>query len=133
LAWLGLEQIPDAVPGAGPLAGIVAGLQCARTSLVAVAAVDMPHASEGVFCLLAERWQGEAAVVPVTDRGREPLHAVYSVRAAPKLQARLESGERSVLRCLAGLRVQEVTSAEWAEADPAGTFARNLNRPEDLP
>jgi len=133
LAWLGLEQVPDAIPMAGPLSGIVAGLEGVGTTLVAVAAGDMPFASDSVFRLLVGRWTGEDAVVPVSSRGHEPLHAVYAARAAPEIRARLEQGERSVLRCLDGLRVREVPPDQWTTVDPAGAFAHNLNRPEDLP
>jgi molybdopterin-guanine dinucleotide biosynthesis protein A len=132
LGWLGLEQVPDVVPEAGPLSGIVAGLEHADTPLVAVAAVDMPFVNAGLFRLLADRWSGEDAVVPVTDRGAEPLHAVYAASAAATLRSRLESGERSIIRALGSLRIRTVVRAEWAAADPSAAFARNLNLPEDL-
>jgi molybdenum cofactor guanylyltransferase len=132
LAWLGLEQVPDAIPESGPLSGILAGLEHADTPLVAVAAVDMPFASAALFRFLAGLWSGEDAVVPATERGAEPLHAVYAASAAPALRDRLERGERSAWRALESLRVRTVREAEWAATDPSATFSRNLNRPEDL-
>jgi molybdenum cofactor guanylyltransferase len=133
LAWLGLEQVADALAGAGPLAGIVAGLEAAPTPLVAVLAADMPHASPAVFRLLAARWSGQLAVVPRDGDGLQPLHAVYSREAATPLRAALEGGERSVRRALAGFDVLVLGPEEWADADATGRFARNVNRPEDLP
>jgi molybdopterin-guanine dinucleotide biosynthesis protein A len=133
LGWLGLEQVADPIPDAGPLAGLVAGLERADTPLVAVAAVDMPFASARLLRVLADRWDGEAAVVPSSARGREPLHAVYAAKAAPPLRTALERGERSVVRALSALRVLELPPAEWRHADPEGAFARNLNRPQDVP
>jgi molybdopterin-guanine dinucleotide biosynthesis protein A len=132
LAWLGLPQVADVVPSAGPLAGLVAGLEVARTELVAVVAVDMPFASPAVLELLAERWDGQDAVVPRSDAGLEPLHAVYARAAAGRLRAALESGERSVQRALAGMDVLVVEPDEWRAADPTGRFSWNVNRPEDL-
>jgi molybdopterin-guanine dinucleotide biosynthesis protein A len=132
LGWLGLEQVPDVIPEAGPLSGIVAGLEHADTPLVAVAAVDMPFASAALFRFLADQWSGDDAVVPVTDRGAEPLHAVYAARAAAPLKSRLDSGERSILRALRSLRIRTVGRAAWEAADPSAAFARNLNLPEDL-
>ena len=64
LGSLGVPQVADVVAEAGPLGGIVAGLEAAETDLVAVVAVDMPFASAEVLRLLAERWNGEDAVVP---------------------------------------------------------------------
>src|SRR6266542_3037884 len=64
LSALGVRQVADAIPDAGPLGGIVAGLEAATTELVAVLAVDMPYASPAVLQLLAARWDGTDAVVP---------------------------------------------------------------------
>jgi molybdenum cofactor guanylyltransferase len=133
VGWLGEGQIADAIPDAGPLGGIVAGLEVASTELVAVLAVDMPYASAGVLQLLADRCDGHDAAVARTDDGLEPLHAVFATRAAPALRAQLERGERAVHRALRSLDVLEIGPDEWSSADPSGRFAVNLNRPEDLP
>ena len=127
----GAAVVADA-SGAGPLAGIVAGLQQAATPLVAVVAVDMPHASAAVMRALAGVWDGEAAVVPVV-RGRvQPLHAVYAVAWAERYAALLAGGERSVRRALQVLDARTVDAAVWAAADPTGGFAVNLNTPADI-
>jgi molybdopterin-guanine dinucleotide biosynthesis protein A len=132
LGWLGLEQVPDVVPDAGPLGGLVAGLEAAHTMLVVTAAVDMPFASPPLFRLLADEWSGEDALVPVSDHGPEPLHAVYATTATATLRAALDRGQRSVIGALAGLRVRAVSRREWERVEPDGAFARNLNLPEDL-
>ncbi|MFL5798256.1 MAG: molybdenum cofactor guanylyltransferase [Actinomycetota bacterium] len=132
LDWLGLPQVADVIPDAGPLAGLVAGLEVARTELVAVIAVDMPFASPAVLELLAERRDGQDAVVPRSHGGIEPLHAVYARTAAGPLRTALESGEHSVRRALAGMDVLVVEPDEWRAADPTGRFSWNVNRPEDL-
>jgi molybdopterin-guanine dinucleotide biosynthesis protein A len=132
LASLGAPQVADAAPDSGPLGGIVAGLEAAATDLVAVVAVDMPFASAGVLRLLAGRWSGEDAAVPVTDRGPEPLHAVYARSAAPALRRLLESGVLAMNRVLELIDTLGVEEREWRAADPSGRFALNVNRPEDL-
>jgi molybdenum cofactor guanylyltransferase len=132
LASLGAPQVADAVPDSGPLGGIVAGLETASTDLVAVVAVDMPFANAGVLRLLAGRWSGEDAAVPVTDRGPEPLHAVYARSVAPALRRLLESGVLAMNRVLELIDTLGVEEREWRAADPSGRFALNVNRPEDL-
>lgn len=132
LAWLGLPQVPDVVPGAGPLAGIIAGLEVARRPLVAVVAVDMPHAHAGVLLALADLWAGEPAVVPAVGGRLEPLHAVYWSAAAGELRSRLEAGHRSVRDALRSLGARVVPEAELAGEDPGSRFALSLNRPGDL-
>ena len=153
LDHLGVTQVADVMRGAGPLAGIAAGLESARHDLVAVVAVDMPSTSPAVLALLADLWRGEAAVVPIVEGRWEPLHAVWARSAAPGIAACLRAGERRVMRVLTTLGARSVSEAEWeaAEAGEAtepngasglpepsrpcprkGSFAANLNAPMDL-
>jgi molybdopterin-guanine dinucleotide biosynthesis protein A len=132
LAGLGWRQVADAVQERGPLGGIVAGLEAAVHPLVAVVAVDMPFASPALLRMLAAMASGQDAVVPVTDRGPQPLHAVYATGAAPAFRAALEAGRLSIRDALGLVRTRFVTPEEWTAADPSGRFAENLNTPQDL-
>jgi molybdopterin-guanine dinucleotide biosynthesis protein A len=132
LGALGLPQVADAHPGRGPLEGILAGLLAASNELVAVVAVDMPFASPAVLRMLASACGDHDAVIPVTDRGIEPLHAVYARPAAAPLAAQLDAGTLAVHRALDALRVRYVAQEEWRAADPSGRFASNVNLPDDL-
>lgn len=134
----GCRQVADAVPGAGPLSGLVAGLEAARYPVVAVAAVDMPHLSPAVFRLLGELWSGEtgeageAAAVPKVGGLLQPLHALYARdRAAPALRRRLDAGEFKLREAVDALKPLVVGEAAWGRLDPQGRFARNLNVPAD--
>lgn len=141
----GCRQVADVVPDAGPLSGLVAGLEAARYPVVAVAAVDMPHLSPAVFRLLAERWAerwageaggageaGEAAVVPTVGGLLQPLHALYARDpAAPALRRLLEAGEFRLREAVDALNPLLVAEAAWGRLDPQGRFARNLNVPAD--
>lgn len=132
LGHLGLPQVADAVPQGGPLAGMVAGLEEADTPLVAVLAVDLPDASSDVLRALAACWDGEVAVIPRVDGRLHPLHAVWSASSAPALAARLARGQGSVTAAAEELGATVVGAEVWGQVDPAGRFARNVNRPEDL-
>jgi molybdopterin-guanine dinucleotide biosynthesis protein A len=132
LGPLGYEEVEDVLPHSGPLGGLVAGLAASPHPLLAVVAVDLPFASSEMLLLLANGLDDADAAIPLTDRGPEPLHAVYSVRALAGLRAALDSGLLGLQRVVAErLRVRRVPEAEWRTADPSGTFAVNLNRPED--
>ena len=134
LAWLGLPQVEDALPDRGPLGGLVAGLEAATSETVAVLAADMPFASAAVFAGLLEVVDGgdRDAAVPRTERGPEPLHAVYASAAATPLRRELEAGRLALREALGVLRVRWFEPDEWRDADPTGMFAVNVNRPEDL-
>jgi len=132
LGRLGYREVEDETPGAGPLGGLVAGLAASPHPLLAVVAVDLPFASPALFRLLADLHRGEDAVVPRNDSGPQPLHAAYAAAALPRLRAALADRRLALQEVLAELEVRWVGEDEWRLADPAGRFAVNLNRPEDL-
>jgi molybdenum cofactor guanylyltransferase len=132
LGWLGRPQVADEIPGSGPLGGLAAGLALARHPLVAAVAGDMPFVSPPLLRLLASVAEGFDAVLPVSDRGPEPLHAVYARAAAPALAAAVREGRLAVRDAVGRLRVRLVESSEWRGADPTGRFAWNVNAPGDL-
>jgi molybdopterin-guanine dinucleotide biosynthesis protein A len=83
-------------PGAGPVAGIAAGLACVTTDLVAVIAVDMPFAGAELAGLIEEFATSAAvdAVIPLdADGRRQPLAGVY---ATPALRAAVEALETPI-------------------------------------
>jgi molybdopterin-guanine dinucleotide biosynthesis protein A len=126
------EEIPDAVSSAGPISGLVAALSASPHDLVVAAAVDMPFVSADVFRLLLELRTHEDAVVPVTSKGKQPLHALYHRSALSHLADALEQGRYGLREALAGLNVREVVREEWGAVDPHGRFTLNLNTQEDL-
>ncbi|MFN2568629.1 MAG: molybdenum cofactor guanylyltransferase [Candidatus Dormibacteria bacterium] len=118
--------------GAGPLAGVAAGLRASPHELAAVVAVDMPAISPAVLKLLSGLWTGEDAVVPLVCDLPEPLHAVYARRALPRLRAALDRGSLAMHGVLAELVVCWAGEDDWRAADAEGGFAANLNSPSDL-
>jgi molybdopterin-guanine dinucleotide biosynthesis protein A len=130
LPW---AEVPDAVPGAGPLGGLVAALEASPHPLLAVVAVDAPHPAPALLAHLATLLGDDHdAAVPVTARGLEPLHAVYRTTALPALRTALATGRLALHDALAGLRARRVPPEQWRAFDPEGRFAENWNRPEDV-
>ena len=132
LGDLGYPEVADDPLGVGPLGGLLGGLARSPHQLVATVAVDMPFASPKLLRLLADLHTGEDAVVPVTDAGVQPLHAVYATTAVAGLRRSRAAGRLALRLALEGLRVRRVEEGEWRSADPTGRFALNVNRPEDL-
>jgi molybdopterin-guanine dinucleotide biosynthesis protein A len=124
--------VPDALPDAGPLGGIVAALRRCRHPLLAVVAVDMPWIDPALLRLLADRIGDHDIALCLTQHGPEPLHAVYAQSALPVAEAVLHSPDRSVLGMIARLRALVVTEEEWRVAGVAERFASNVNTPADL-
>lgn len=123
------RQVSDALPGAGPVGGLLAGLAVARTPLLAVVAVDLPNPDPALLTWLARQHDGEPAVVPYADDRLQPLHAVYDVSARDAFEQAVASGQRSLTRLLPRLGARIVAPEEWGHLSQ-GAFARNLNTPD---
>ncbi|MDQ3170549.1 MAG: NTP transferase domain-containing protein, partial [Acidobacteriota bacterium] len=127
----------DHYPAAGPLGALLTALESVTPMPAAllVLAADMPGVSRKLVDALMTLHDGGAgcdATVPQSAHGLEPLAAVYAASAAAGLRRVFESGERSLQRALAALRVRVMPlEAVSALGDPVLLF-RNINRPEDL-
>lgn len=127
----------DRFPGAGPLAGLHAGLQAARHDLVAAVAADMPFANLRLLQLMIERAAGYDAVVPTTPSTvggppeLEPLHALYRRSCLSAIESHLAQGRRRMVSFLADVRVYYLAPAEIATFDPTFAAFTNVNTPQE--
>ena len=127
---LGQMRVFDVWPGAGPLAGLHAGLLKAGEDVFLTGA-DMPFSSPEKALALSSLC-GEADACVLTDEeGRwEPLFGCYRPSVLPRAEELLASGRRSMGALLASVRLREVRLAELGEA-PDSLLTRNVNIPED--
>jgi len=118
-------DVADEVPGAGPLAGVLAALRWSPAAVVVVAPCDLVSPDPAAFRALAAAVAvagGPPAAVPDPDR---PLPLALRAEALAELAASFDAGERSVRGAVARLRPAIVPLAAAAVAD--------ADRPEDLP
>lgn len=133
--FLSLPLFSDAFPGRGALGGLYTALEAAHQSLVAVVACDMPFANPGLLALARDRLVEEDldAVVPRTEHGMEPFHAVYRRETClPAVKSALEAGKWRLISWLPDVQVATIEPQEIRQYDPAGLAFLNLNTPEDL-
>ena len=77
------QVVPDRYPGAGPLAGLHAGLSAARCELLLAVAGDMPFINPALVAYLVAQMPGFDVAIPERPHPRtgepvkEPLHAIY--------------------------------------------------------
>ena len=118
------QVVPDRFPGAGPLAGLHAGLRAARCDLLLAVAGDMPFINPALVAHLVELMPGLDAVVPELPHPRtgepvkEPLHALYRRSCLEAVAARLAAGERQMVGFLPDVRVRVVPPDEIRSIDP---------------
>ncbi len=128
-----VRVVRDEVSDAGPLAGLVAGLQAADSETVLIAGGDQPDLAPSLLRLLVGSIRkADAAVLAEHGRPR-PLPAV--LRRTPALaaaRARLSSDQRSLRALVADLAPLVVPERTWRRIDPDGAWRRDVDEPEDL-
>lgn len=140
---LGLHAIADecaahpeagpSEPSRGPLAGISAALAATQMPWNLIVACDLPYLSaEWLDWLLSRALRSPGqAVIPRTERGIEPLAAVYRRECIAPISAALARGVRKVSDAIEDLRVDLVYPREWRRIDASSQILRNMNEPGD--
>src|SRR5271169_6341693 len=98
LEGLALRVIEDDFPGAGPLGGIATALRNSGAEWNLVIACDLPYLTrEWLEYLVARASRSDGDIVlPMNERGTEPMCAMYRVRCLPSIDAALDAGTRKV-------------------------------------
>lgn len=130
-ADLNVRHAADRFPGAGPLAGLHAGLLAVRHEWAFIAACDMPLVDHRLVRFMVVLTAGHDAVVPRIGESIEPLHALYSRACLPAIETRLQNGQRRVISFYPDVRVRYVEGREIAIFDRGGRTFSNANTPED--
>jgi len=129
--FLPCRMVPDEFPGMGSLAGIHAGLKQSRTDRIFVVACDMPYLNSGLIRQMVAKAQGSDVVIPESDGGFEPLHAVYAKSCLPAMEEALKNGTRKIVNCFDWSKVSVMSKEEIAALDPDFHSFRNINTPEE--
>ena len=103
-----IPAIADKFEARGPLGGIHAALSHFEAPVLVVAC-DMPFLNADFLRFLSENWRDFDVLLPFSENGAEPLHAVYAPSCLPIFERFLESEKPpSLRRVLADLRVENV-------------------------
>lgn len=126
-AGMGVEVVADAVPGAGPLAGLMAALQHAQRPWLVCVPCDNPVLPPQYAARLLQAAKDQAVpLVYVSKLGcAQPLYAILHTSLAGNLQHYLVNGGCKVLSWYASVGA---LALDW---DDAGAAFDNLNSPDD--
>jgi molybdenum cofactor guanylyltransferase len=127
----------DSIEGYGPVAGLDAGMRCARGSLVFATGCDLPFLNPQVIEKLfdlAYKEEAYDATVPLQPNGYvEPLHSVYNrEKMLFACQRALEVEEHRIRAPLSQLRINPVPIERLQPLDPELLTFFNLNTQTDL-
>jgi len=128
----GVQIHVDEVAHQGPLGGLVTALANASDDWVLAVAADMPWLSAGVVRALWAARDGARIVVPVTEKGPEPLLALYHVECLEAAREALATGRRRLVTLFGSVPVVEVSVEDLRAVDPDLRSLVNVNTPEDL-
>lgn len=120
------EEVVDLYPGAGPMAGLHAGLRRCETPWLLALACDLPFVTtEALATLLRASRQPGQPVVPRTPDGRlQPLCALYPATLLPLIGDRLRGGQYALHELLEASGYEPVALPQVP--------LRNVNTPTDL-
>jgi len=133
--FLNLRLFPDLKPGRGALGGLYTAIASAAQPIVAVAACDMPFASATLLEAASRLLVEEAAdvVIPKSEEGYEPLHAVYRREAClPAIESAIDADKWKVIAWFPQVKVRVLTPDEIKQYDPSGLAFWNVNTPEEF-
>lgn len=132
-ANLGIRVVPDDGENLGPLGGISTALRIATCEWNLIVGCDLPFLTREWLEFLIAQAVGSSAdvVIPLNERGFEPLCAMYRKRAQAAIAKALDLGVRKVTDGLAGLTLASIAPAEWKGFDACGQLFKNVNTPED--
>jgi len=132
---LAVPLYKDIIPDRGALGGLYTALSISKNPLVGLIAADLPFASPALLAHLIKilLTSGAEAAIPSTERGLEPLHAVYRRDTSlPLVKRAIDQNlwrmndwfDQAEILILTPEETQKVTASKY-------TFL-NLNTPEDL-
>ena len=125
VAPVGCTLLPDPIPDAGPLSGVVSALDHKAGGDTFIVGVDMPLISDATIGLLTgPALLSEQARVARVNGRIQPVCGMYSEQLLPLAWARLSSDDRSMMGFLR--RVPILSPIDITD----GSLA-NVNSPED--
>lgn len=131
LSGIGARVVRDLINIRSPISGIVTSLVCSEQEYTFVLACDMPFVTEKSVRYVVDNLRGEDVVIPRTEKGFEPLHAIYSRRCIPFFVKSLASGFMKIQSVFPYLNVKTLFDNPFFYNGKVSVFA-NINSKEDL-
>ena len=131
-AW-DMTLVTDLFAVRSSLTGIHAGLFYAKHPLAFVTACDTPLLQPALIRMLLEAAGDDTdVVIPKTEKGLEPLCAVYSQRCLNPISHRLRQGDFRIRSFFRQVRVHHVPATRLRQHDPDLRSFYNINTSDDL-
>jgi molybdopterin-guanine dinucleotide biosynthesis protein A len=128
---VGAPIVEDVLPLRSSMVGIVSALIHSRDPYVFVVGCDMPFLTEDTMKCMIDENRGEDIIIPKTQAGFEPLHAIYKRTCISYMLSLVEQGRPQVKRLFPYLSVRVVEDHPSFFAGSISPFT-NINTAADL-
>lgn len=128
----GVRIRTDIVAGAGPLGGLLTGVEAAAGAPALFLPVDVPLLPVGLMGALVERLPNHDAVVPVTARGPEPVCGLYAHSCAAAMREAIAHRRLHATAFWDSVRVRTFGLDEVQRWGDTQALFTNVNTPADL-
>jgi len=130
--YLDVNVYEDLIPNLGALGGLYTGIARSSFPYSFVVACDMPFLNRAVIEYLTERTGDFDVIIPKTEDGLQPLHALYSKGCLKAINEILKEKKNRIIDIFPLVRVNIVEEKGFHSLDPKRLSFINLNTPEDL-
>lgn len=129
-AKYGFPVYEDEVSDCGPIGGLYTCLAKSKTDWNLVVSVDSAYIEPEFLRFLVDNAADSDAVIPLWERGKEPLIALYKRSCITVLNQMINDRNYKMHNLFQLLKIKYVGADEWVKKYPKLFY--NLNRPEDL-
>lgn len=122
----------DIIPNRGVLGGLYTGLFYSSFKYSFCVACDMPFLNESIILYLINNIKDYDVIVPKTEDGLQPLHAIYSKNCIEIIKKMIDKGEFKLIDFYPKVKTKIIEEIEFIKLDPSRRSFINVNTPEEL-
>ncbi len=126
----GAIEVVDHRPGEGPMAGLEAAFLDIGADVIFLTGTDLPFGDPALARFLVESLGNHDICLIRSDKGPEPLFAVYSSRCLSAIQKSLAEGRRSMYGVIQEMDTLELPAEKLTQFDLSRILS-NVNDPEE--
>jgi molybdopterin-guanine dinucleotide biosynthesis protein A len=131
-SFLGLDVIPDIIPGLGPIGGIYTALEKIDASRVFIFPCDMPFLNTEFVRYMSHIPDVYDVIVPKAGEFFQPLHAIYSRNSLAKIKKQIDEEDYKMSTIFEGLNIRVVGEDEIGFYEDPFMMFKNINFKADL-
>ncbi len=129
---LNVKIYSDLIPNCGVLAGLYTGLFFSSFAYSFCVACDMPYLNKSLIEYLINKIDDSDVIVPKTQDGLQPLHAIYSKNCLGPIRMTIEQGKYKIIDFYPMVKIKTIGEHEFRSFDPMMESFVNVNTPEEL-